>query len=209
MIDEAVRQINHIYSVKGLETAKAIGEYLLETFFDGDLEAIHDRSHNSHSFRKLAKREDLYPKAPFLYQSVALLGQLRVLPKNIGEALPFSHHRLLLPIKDPVKKTELASRAVEEGMSWTELNSSVEKVLSKQPKMSSGGRPRLPPFVKEVRKLNRVVEAVHFAPLPKEHIQGLESDVCAKLLADFDEQIRILSEIRESLGKCIEEKKST
>ena len=206
VIDEAVRRINHIYTVGGLETAKTIGEYLLETFFDGDLEAIRDRSHNNHSFRKLAEREDLYPSATFLYTSVAVLDQLRVLPENVAEALPLSHHRLLLPIKDPEQKKTLAASAVERRMNCKQLNSSVEKVLSKQPKKSSGGRPRLPTLVKELRKLTRVVEAVNDATVPKGIFLGLEEKECTRLLEDLDGQISALARIRETLGRCAKEK---
>ena len=38
ILDQAVIELNRIYIAKGLEAARAMGEYVLETFFDGSLE---------------------------------------------------------------------------------------------------------------------------------------------------------------------------
>ncbi len=48
LIDRAVEDLNAMYTAKGLELARAMGEYVLENFFGGDLTNLQkDQSHVS------------------------------------------------------------------------------------------------------------------------------------------------------------------
>ncbi len=120
LIDLAVAELNQIHRMKGLEAALAIGEYLAQTFFDGDPElfATHERGHAS--FRALSQREELNLSASSLWTSVAVLQQVRSLPPQLGARLSISHHRRLLVVKDPASKARLARSTVDEQLSVKE-----------------------------------------------------------------------------------------
>ncbi len=45
LLDQAVDAINSTYIGKGLEMARDIGEYVLATFFDGDLDSRRNLNH--------------------------------------------------------------------------------------------------------------------------------------------------------------------
>ena len=115
LLDEAVEHINSIYVGKGLELAVAVGELVLERFFDGDPAAFADRGRKHVSFRALAKRDDLRMSFSHVWKSVAVVVQMRALPEGARDALSFSHQVLLLPVKDEKKKASLARRALEQG----------------------------------------------------------------------------------------------
>ena len=84
---------------------------MLAKFFGGDLDYA-QKSHSKHlSFAALADHSELNVGKSTLWYAVAMLGQLRQLPKDIAGALPFSHHKLLLTVKDPEQKLELAKEA--------------------------------------------------------------------------------------------------
>ena len=83
LLDKAVAEINRIYVSKGLETARAIGNYVVGAFFGGDLESFRQREKKHVTFRALANREELHVAYNTIWYSVAVLGQLRQLPENI------------------------------------------------------------------------------------------------------------------------------
>jgi hypothetical protein len=121
LLDEAVADLNRIYTAKALETARLIGGYILERFFAGSAERFHDRGRKHVSFRLLAERPDLKFSYSYLWTCVAVVEQYAELPHDIADALPLSHHRLLLPVRDRDEKVALARRAVVEGLSKRQL----------------------------------------------------------------------------------------
>ncbi len=159
LVDQAVKNINAIHAAKGLETARAIGEYLLKAFFGGSLETFAATGKKNLSFRALAEREDLNVGHSSLWYSVAVLDQLRMLPKDIGDSLPLSHHRLLLPVKDTEAKVALAKKAVESGMSKAAFADVVRPVRASEIDVTKTGRPALPSWAKGVGNIRKAVEA--------------------------------------------------
>jgi len=115
LIDRVVEQLNATWRHKGLETARALGEVVLAAFFGGDLAAFAARERRHLSFRALAEREDLNLSYGMLRTAMAVFGQLRALPVSVAEALPLSHHKALLPLKDDTAKVRLAVKAATEG----------------------------------------------------------------------------------------------
>ena len=113
LLDEAVAHINRLYVAKGLETARDIGAYVLTAFFDGDSAAYQKRGNGHETFRKLAEHPGLQVSYSFIYNAVAVCEQLSTLPADLASALPLSHHKILLPVKDAGQKIELARLAVE------------------------------------------------------------------------------------------------
>jgi hypothetical protein len=117
LLDEAVADLNQIYTTKALETARLIGKYILERFFHGDLNIFRSQGRRHVSFRMLAARPDLKFSYTYLWTCVAVVEQFDHLPHDLAEALPLSHHRMLLPIRDSKEKVKLAKLAVTEGLS--------------------------------------------------------------------------------------------
>lgn len=120
---------------------------MIDRFFGGDIEAFDSGKSKSASFRALAKHPDLRFSATYLWTAVAVVGQLREFPENLGRRLPLSHHRLLLPIDDVAKKVALARRAVEAGLSKSELAIEIRQLCGYRAKRQP--KPRADPTVLE------------------------------------------------------------
>ena len=71
LLDKAVAEINRIYVSKGLETARAIGNYVVNAFFGGDLESFRQREKKHVTFRALADREELHVAYNTIWSSEA------------------------------------------------------------------------------------------------------------------------------------------
>jgi len=121
LVDRAVRDLNAIYTTKALETACEIGEYVIGRFFGGSLDKLSRYGDGHASFRALTKHPELRFSATYLWTAVAVVGQLRELPEGVGCRLPLSHHRLLMPLRDPSVKTVLARKALNYHFSKREL----------------------------------------------------------------------------------------
>ena len=161
LLEHVVRRVNEIQRNKVMETAREIGEYLLETFFGGDLEQFRAKGKKHASLRALAARDDLAVSASALWYSIAELDQLRLLPAEIGSALPMSHHRLLLPVKDETLKTGLAKDAVEHHLTKRDLEARIKSMnYDAEPTDGPGpGRPALPGWAKGLGSARKAIEA--------------------------------------------------
>ncbi|TVQ96392.1 MAG: hypothetical protein EA398_15995 [Deltaproteobacteria bacterium] len=199
LLRDAVSDINAIYAAKGLEMARALGNYVVETFFGGDLDRFHDRGRGHATFRALAGREDLQVAYTTIWYAVAVLDQLRQLPEDIAGALPLSHHKLLLPVRDAALKVELAERAVAERLSSRAL---AEVIRDARPRTSGPrvGRPPLPAFVKGLTRLRRAVEVATAEPVDEAALQALPEEERAAMRAEFDAHIEALQALRARLG---------
>jgi hypothetical protein len=164
-VDEAlicavVTRINEIHRRRGLETAREIGEHLLAAFFGGHIEAFRAKGKKHASLRALADRQDLDISSTTIWYSIAVLEQLRQLPGDIGAALPMSHHRLLLPVKNNQLREELAREAVQHGLTKRDLEAKI-KGLNESTEQSNGvrpGRPVLPGWAKGLAAARRSIE---------------------------------------------------
>ena len=196
LLDRAVAEINRIYASKGLETARTIGNYVVETFFGGELDAFHQREKRHTTFRALAEREDLHVAYNTIWYSVAVLEQLRLLPESIAEALPLTHHKLLLPVNDASAKVDLARRAIEEGLSSRDFAQVVKKACMVKKGETRGGRPPLPAFAKAITRLQQVVELATSEEVSADSFVHYSTDVARELVANMDQQIARLVELK-------------
>lgn len=203
VMDEVVDQLNTIYITKGLEAAREMGEYVLRKFFNGDLNAFRTRGRKHMSFRRLAGKQQLLPSYTYIYNSVALVGQLRVLPRDIGKALSISHHRALFTVADPGRKQELAKRAVEQKMTVRLFNKEIKKYCEGRARKSKAGRPALPSCVKEFRKIIRAIEAIDVGEFDDGIIDRYPPEQAKRLLKEMDEKLHQLSDYREALSEQI------
>ncbi len=144
--------MNRLYRVGGLQTALAIGRYVIAACFSGDTTRVRDPRRHPNSFRELAAREDLMVTASYLFNAVAVTEQFTLLPAAIAEALPFTHHRRLLVVHDPDAKLELAHLALDRAWSTRELASAIDDQMA-QMSVSRVGRPKMPNFVRAIRLL--------------------------------------------------------
>jgi hypothetical protein len=204
LVDQAVQEINRLYVAKGLETARVVGEYVLKTFFDGRPENLRKRGRRHVSFRKLVEHEDLRVSHVFLWNAVRFVEQLRQLPGNIGTELPFSHHKLLLPVRDEQAKVALAKKAVENDLSTRELEEEVRKVRRGKGTKGGAGRRPLPAFVKAFARLAAIAKlaasekigSMTFEHFPKESA----SQVLHRAWKDIKALGAVYEEVRSQLA---------
>jgi hypothetical protein len=196
LVDEVVETLNAMYRVKALEAAREVGEYLLDRFFDGDPVRFRERGRKHASFRKLADREDLQPSYSFLWHACAVVDQLRQLPEELRDALPLSHHRLLLPVHDPEAKVDLARRAVDEGMSKRVFEDEIRRSRGDGQGASRVGRPPLPAVVKGLNRVRSAVREVADVPVDD---GMLTAERARELLVDIAGQIQVLMAVKDRI----------
>jgi hypothetical protein len=155
LIDQAVREINRIYVGKGLEAARGIGEFVLRTFFDNSMDTFRAKGKKHISFRKLVERDDLRVSHVHLRNCVVLVDQLKALPVELANALPVSHHTVLLPVHDEKAKVVLARKAVRENLSKRALETEVRRLRPRNGDGTRRGRPPTPAAIKAVALIVR------------------------------------------------------
>lgn len=200
LVDQAVRDLNQIYTTKGMETARAIGEYVVHHFFAGDLDAAarFGPSGERHlSFRALSQRDDLQVSHAHLWVSVKVLDQLRQLPAELADALPVSHHRRLLSVRDARTKLRLAKKAVEKGLTVRAFEAEVAKARAKELQGAPRGRKPLPAWQKAVNALGKL----RFDPatLTDAELEALPPERSGALVSTLDAQIQALEALRAKL----------
>ena len=204
LLEKAVAEINRIYVLKGLETTRAISNYFVGAFFGCDMEAFRQREKKHVTFRALANREEFHVAYNTIWYSVAVLGQLRQLPENIAEALPLTHHKLLLPVHDVQTKVELAQRAVDEGLSSRDFAEAVKEVRASDQKGGRRGRAPLPAFVKGITRLRRAVKLATSEEITPEALASYSPDRARKTVEDLEEQINRLVELKEKVLRAVD-----
>lgn len=206
LIDVAVREINRIYVGKGIEAARGVGEYVLKTFFAGRVEHFRRRGRRHVSFRKLAERTDLRISYATLWKCVALVDQFRGMPGEIANALPVTHHALLLPVRDQKCKLALARKAVREGLSKAALAAEVRRSGALSATMPRRGRPPLPAVARLLSAFARLARQSASEALLDRSVDALPPDRLAELVAGATrdlEQIRLLvHRLRARLETC-------
>lgn len=194
-LDRAVAHINGIYTQKGLKTATKIGSYVLDMFFAGDFESFRHEGKKHVTFRALAERDDLCVSHSFIWYAVAVLEQSTQLPDDVSETLPFSHHKLLLPIKDLELKLELAREAVARRMSKRKLAERIRGLRRNSAAFSRAGRPPLPSFVKGLTQVRRGVELACSEELSDDLFDRYGLDDAGRLLDETTQQIETLERL--------------
>jgi len=200
LVDRAVHDLNRIHAAKGLETAREMGEYIVSTFFGGDAAAFdaHGRSHIS--FGALAQRDDLQVSKSAIWYAVKLLPQLRQLPQTVAQALPMSHHRLLVHVDDPKAKVKLAEKAVKKGLSKRQLEGEIEKLKKRDPAATPRGRRPLPGFVKAFNRLKKVAEAAELTEVDESALRSFGLDNARRYLDEVEQGLAQLQAVREQLA---------
>lgn len=168
--DGHLSQVNQLSQNRGLQGATKLGRYVLDTFFDGSPERFRQEGKSNQNFRTVVQSPKLKASYSLLYYSVAVTEQLEQLPKNVGKKLSFSHHKLLLPVKDPRTKEAFARKVVTESLSVRGLREVVARHRVEQASRIHRGRPPLPDFVKALNRLPRIVEQMDDSDLENERL---------------------------------------
>lgn len=197
LVDATVAELNRIYVTKGLETARAVGECVLDNFFDGDTAKFRERGNGHVSFRELGKREDLHVGWQFIYNAVAVVEQYKGLPTDLAEALPLSHHKLLLTVKDESAKVELAKAAVTQNLGKRELEVRVKEARGPDDSASKAGRPPLPGFAKAVTALQKVVKTAEEDEVNEACFAHFSKEQATVVLEEMDRHIAALAAVAE------------
>ena len=202
LVDQVAAELNHIHATSTLATARAVGELLVTRFFGGDAARFHERGKGHASFRQLGERDDLAFSYSFLWNACAVVEQLRLLPPDLRDALPLSHHRLLLTVKDPEVKEKLAREAVAQGLSKRALEAAVKDGRPEVAPESRPGRRPLPAFVKGLTRLRAAV-----ALAGSEEVAGavakMEKDKARELLGELDAQMAALGRLRAQVEAAV------
>ncbi|NMC72739.1 MAG: hypothetical protein GYA57_22170 [Myxococcales bacterium] len=203
LIDAAVREINRLYVGKGIEAARAVGEYVLRTFFGGRVEHFRRRGRKHVSFRKLAERPDLRVSHATLWKCTALVEQFRELPPEVTNALPVTHHVLLLPVHDDKCKLALARKAVREGLSKTALAAEVRRLGRPSPTARRRGRPPSPPVVRLLSAFARLARQSAAPSLLDRSLDEFPphrlADLVAAATRDLEQLGALVRKLRERL----------
>jgi len=208
LLDQAVRRINHIYAAKGLELARAIGNYVVETFFAGDLD----------QFRARQRRQACHLSRPGQARGPA--GRLHhhlVLGCSAGPApLPSRGHRHGAPAVPSQAARSGEGRGAEapSGRACRTTGLAGAGVLRRgegraereQRRQAATGGPPLPDLVKRLTRLRKAVKALEGTSLSNDELSELSTDLLAELHRSLDEQIRCLQGLLDRLAELLGEK---
>jgi hypothetical protein len=165
-----LEQVNKLAENRGLGGATKLGRYVLDTFFEGSPEKFRREGKSNGGFRNVIQSPRLKASYSLLYYSVAVTEQMDQLPTSVGDKLSFSHHKLLLPVKDPRTKEAFARKVVDEALSVRGLRDVVARHRVDQASRVRRGRPPLPNFVKALNRLPRIVEQVDDSDLDSDRL---------------------------------------
>ena len=160
LLDEAVAALNQIYLSKSQELHETLGDYLVQTFFSGDVTLFDSRERHHQTWRALSKREDLHFGHSTLWYAVAIRHQALGLTEEMVRALPVTHQRHLTHVRDPEQKQLLAERVVAEGLSERQLRDAIVDIRPlPAPDAPRRGRPPLPRLQKQLGVVSRALAA--------------------------------------------------
>lgn len=173
LLDGAVLWLNRAIQASGIQLAVRVSDYVLDTFFAGDIAALSSKDPlKTSSFRALCEREDLQMGASTLHRLVRIGVQARHLPADLAESLSLGHHRALLTVDNAAHKQHMAREAVRHGWSAEKLAATLAAEHPQPPQRP--GRPKKPELLKWLGTVRREVSvrpdprqfAGEFAGLP-------------------------------------------
>ncbi len=194
LLDRAVSELNQLYRTKGLETARAVAEVVIDVFFGGSLDNFKARSGSHISFAELKKRSDLQVSYQFVWNSCAVYDQLRLLPQDVVDALPMSHQKLLLPVKNQEQKVALAQAAVQENLGKRAFEERI-KLVRKAETTSKAGRPALPAFAKAFTVVKRAVGILGKGKIDQDSFVHFSKEEARAQLAEWEQQVGELAAV--------------
>lgn len=158
LVEAVVGRLNRLHAAVHLSLYRAFGEVLLDAFYQGDLDVFAQIGRNHASLNAVLEHEGLRPKGSQAWYALNLLPQLRMFGDELSEALPMSHHRILMHVRDEHAKLDLAKRAATGSLSKRALEVEVEQWRRARQEQPDRRRP--------VRRRKVTAEPVHVAAVP-------------------------------------------
>jgi hypothetical protein len=131
--------------------------------------------------------------------------QMRLLPTRVANALPYSHHRALLPVASAEEKKALAEKAVEKGMSSRVLEQEVRKVRAKSGSKRGPGRRPAPAFVLAFRRLEKIASLAASEALAPSVFVRFSAEDAGELAKAAEKHLAKLAEVVEKVKTSIED----
>lgn len=206
LVEKAVKRINEIVKESVFAGAVQVGEYVLEKFYDNDVERV--RSHNPKkdaSFRKLAERceKDLLVSKTFLGGAVGVAVMCKLLPpgEQSYKRLPHSHQTALLPLREPKLVEEMAERAVKQEMPVRKLRELVQKKVESNKDEGRGRKPT--PFVLKAldRSLKNFTRESGSTNFTQKQIHELNEDQAKRARKAAEDLMESLERLLKELPK--------
>jgi hypothetical protein len=201
LVDQVVRELNHLLARVTLEAALDMGRIIVGRFYGGDLTAWRQHRAKEASFRRLAARadRDLQVSPTQLYRAVALYEltqRLRIDPSSSN--LSMTHLRIVIGLPE---KTQTELLATAEAMRWTtqRLEREAAKVRGTMSRRT-GGRTPSPPALKAARHLVRTWHQLESA-LIEQPMQRLSVEELRSLYRAVDEVRSRLELVARRLGQ--------
>lgn len=157
LVESTIAAINAVWRQGGVETARKVGELIVQRFFDGSLEYAHSRKRAHASYQALSDHPNLAIAASNLWYCVAVFEHFGVLPVATAAALSVGHHRLLAHVADPEQKSRLAAQAVQSALTVDELKVAIAAGKVAEPGAKKRGRRPLPAVVKATEPVTKAV----------------------------------------------------
>ena len=156
LVERAIHTLRAVCVTGAVQMMAQAGEYLIENFFAGDLEA----ARSQHPAKPVALRH-LIERAPELglrpsqlRRCVPFALQVRGLGARISNKLLQDHHFALLALRDAREKREIAEIAVEDRWSTRHLRQKIRELQKPHP----GGKRPAPAAVTLLHRLERLLK---------------------------------------------------
>ena len=195
LLEDVVGQVNRAFVGGSLATARDVAERVVALLALGDLEDFLAVARTHATWRAMRKHPGLRMPFSQIWSAVGVLDQLRKLPKDIGEALPYTHHRKLLVVKDEPTRLALATKAVSSKLTAQQLTEEIHAAGAAAP-TGGRGQKHVPPIAKHLRAVAKAGRAFTVEPVAD---ATLDADALDHLLALLTEHERDLARIRDHL----------
>ena len=189
-IDDAIEYINSLHAKATIDLARRLGRYILDTFYDGDVDAYQSPQVKHSSLRKLGADPRLKVTGgyTFLSRCVGVAILFPSLPEGVRESLGWSEYTELLPVRDDKLRLRLARRVAKKHVPIRQLRQEVRKAREKAGELPrKRGRPPVPTARGLAKAAKDLSDRVGRAPVGK---PGEERDEMESALADLEAGIQ-------------------
>jgi len=209
LVDDATVWIRRKLEETVYKGTLEIGNYVLDTFFKGDIEAVRSKNPQKNtSFGALTDKcgsQELPISKPALSRAVGIAMMVRQFPDETVafKQLAPSIQETLLPLQDPAKVEKIAKKALEGEWTVLETRETVASERAKIPKDDTRGRPPTPVITKVLeRSLKQFTFEDGKRSFTKADVEALGEDQRENALKSAQELIEKLKELVGKLKKA-------
>jgi hypothetical protein len=205
LLERSITRVNAVTQDRnGMDATVALAQAILDLLFDGRMPVFRETEKDHVTFRVMINDPRLEPSYNAIWYAMATLEQLFELPAEVAQALPVTHHRLLISVRDRATKVRLARRAVERGLSSRELASEVRRYRADSGRAGRTGRPPLPAWVKGVKRVSKAVTLARSEEISPDSLRHFKPEEARRVVADLDKQLQHLQLLREQIVATVE-----